>query len=413
MPTSLPLCLATLLGVAPARAADPVVETLRTTYPPCVEEPSPEEIEAAKGLHSAARRYFELGDYPASLVRWKEAYALDCNAHRLLLNVANGRQRQGDEQGAWAARALYVERAGDDADPVIVTRVDRERPQRPHPARPTVSAAALDFELWPTRDAGTVMAFEAWARAALTRDLMVELELPWAVWLDPSALSDPRGDDVDDVRAGFGNPQLSAFYTPRWFSGGAALGGRLGLPLATVDDLDAQATVGMAGDAKAWTDLRQWAAARLPLSVTGALDQRVAGPFSVQAETEVTGFIPLGRGAHRFADRDFDVALSGGAGFALGFPVHPGGTLGGDAGMSLAYVPTFDDDGVQASLRLGVTYRSDEIIARAGTRWGLDGPLGWMDDGRRLATFTLTLGVPILGLPDQPDPEAAPLASKD
>jgi len=410
---SLSLVVAALAGVGPAWGADPLVERLRDTYPSCSSAPVAADVEAAKGLHEAARRHFEVGDYEAALQRWKEAYALDCTAHRLLLNVANCRQRQGDEEAAWTARALYVERAGGDADPVMVTRAQRERPPKPHRPRALTSAANLDFVLWPTRGAGNVFAFEASARAAMTTDLLLEIELPWALWLDPGALEDPRGNNVDDVRGGIGNPHISAFYTPRWFSGGVAVGGRLGAPLATVDDVDTQATAGIGGDARGWTDLRQWAAARLPLSAAGALDQRLAGPLSVQAEVEATAFVPLGRGAYRFADRSFDVALGGTLDFALDFDVHKGATVGGDAGVSLVYVPTFDGDEAQATLRFGVAYRSEEILVRAGTRWGLDGPLGWAFDDGRLATFTLSLGVPLPGLADQIDPPSAELASED
>lgn len=406
------LVLAALTGACPAWGADPLVVSLRDTYPSCSKSPPAEDVEAAKGLHEAARRHFELGEYEAARRRWKEAYALDCSAHRLLLNVANCRQREGNERAAWAARALYVERAGDDADPTIVTRVAREHPPKAYRPRPLTSAANLDVVLWPTRGAGNVFVFEASAKAALTRDLLVELELPWALWIDPGALADPRGNDVDDARAGVGNPHLSAFYTPRWFSGGIAVGGRLGAPWATIDDVDAQATAGIGGDARGWTDLRQWAAARLPLSATAALDQRVAGPFSVQADLTSTAFIPLGRGAYRFDDRSFDVAIAGGAGIALDFEVHKGATVGGDAGVSIVYVPTFEGDDAQATLRFGVAYRSEEILVRAGTRWGLDGPLGWAFDDGRLATFTLSLGVPLPGLADRPGP-ATSLASGD
>lgn len=405
---------ATSVVAAPAGAQPAPLDAVSRDYPACragAPAPTVEDVAAAKGLHAAARRHFERGAFEAASRRWGEAYRLDCSAHRLLLNLARAEGRRGRKARAWALRALYVARTGRDAAaPEIVAMVDRDRPPDPHRPRFAASEASLSTEVWPTRGAGTVVAFAATLRAALTSDVVVDVVLPAVVWFDPDALADPRGDDVEDVRAGAGNPRVGVGYTHRWFTGGLVGGGRLGVPLTSIDDIDAQTAAGLAGDVYGWTELGLWAPARVPGSGFVAVDQRVSGPFSVGAEAETTVLLPLGRGAYRMADRGVDVALEGGVEGRVEFPLDGPRRhrLYGDLGGHVVYVPTFGGDDAQATLRFGVGYRGPALSARIGTRWGLDEPLGWAFRDRRLATVAVSIGVPIPGLADAAGSLASP-----
>lgn len=109
-------------------AAGGLVLTLATTasadtYPPCDHEPSPADIEGAKGAHKAAEAHYNKGRYDRAIAAWLDAYNFDCTAHRLLLNIGNAYEKLGDRPKAIEAFEIYLERAGDAADPTIADKV--------------------------------------------------------------------------------------------------------------------------------------------------------------------------------------------------------------------------------------------------------------------------------------------------
>ena len=93
------------------------------SYPSCDEPPADADVEAARSAHAAAERFFEKYDYEHARSVWMAAYHLDCTAHRLLINIARANEKLGDEDEALRSLELYVERAGDAADPKVVEEV--------------------------------------------------------------------------------------------------------------------------------------------------------------------------------------------------------------------------------------------------------------------------------------------------
>jgi hypothetical protein len=123
------LCLALLLASVSARADD---------YPACDKKPTPEDVEAAKGMHKAAEQYYATAKYERAIESWRDAYNFDCTAHRLLINIGNAFEKLGQTAKAIEAFEVYLERAGDKADPTIRDKVANlkalvERPPDPLP----------------------------------------------------------------------------------------------------------------------------------------------------------------------------------------------------------------------------------------------------------------------------------------
>ncbi len=103
-------------------------------YPPCDKPPSPDDTEAAKGMHKAAEQYYNKARYDRAIASWKDAYSFDCTAHRLLINVGNAYEKLGNTAKAVDAFEVYVARMGDAADPNIVEKVANLREQLRGPA---------------------------------------------------------------------------------------------------------------------------------------------------------------------------------------------------------------------------------------------------------------------------------------
>jgi tetratricopeptide (TPR) repeat protein len=82
------------------------------TAAPC-EPPRHGAVEAAKGLHRAAEVHFHAGRYAQAVDAWRLAYELDCQAHRLLINIGNAEARRGNGEAAIAAYERYLEREQD------------------------------------------------------------------------------------------------------------------------------------------------------------------------------------------------------------------------------------------------------------------------------------------------------------
>src|SRR5687767_8574327 len=70
----------------------------QVTFPECTREPTPQDIEGAKGAHKAAAQWFEKADYDRAIQYWRDAYSLDCTKHALLLNIASAYEKKGDKQ---------------------------------------------------------------------------------------------------------------------------------------------------------------------------------------------------------------------------------------------------------------------------------------------------------------------------
>ncbi|MFO0755152.1 MAG: hypothetical protein U0359_01570 [Byssovorax sp.] len=98
------------LSAGLAFATDPV-----SPYPVCTRKTSPADQEGAKGAHKAASQFYDRGDYEKAIRYWTDAYTFDCNAHPVLINIANAYEKKGDKASAIVALETYLKRAGADA----------------------------------------------------------------------------------------------------------------------------------------------------------------------------------------------------------------------------------------------------------------------------------------------------------
>ena len=89
--------------VTPAQRA-PVILSADT----CAARPSRADIAAAKGAHAAAKRFFERGDHDGAIRQWTYAYALDCTAHDLLLNIARALEQKGERAASLRQIEAYL-----------------------------------------------------------------------------------------------------------------------------------------------------------------------------------------------------------------------------------------------------------------------------------------------------------------
>ncbi|MEO7327377.1 MAG: hypothetical protein ABI193_02280 [Minicystis sp.] len=97
------------LSASLAFAADPV-----SPYPACNRKTSAADQEGAKGAHKAASQFYDRGDYEKAIRYWTDAYGFDCNAHPVLINIANAYEKKGDKASAVVALDTYLKRAGSD-----------------------------------------------------------------------------------------------------------------------------------------------------------------------------------------------------------------------------------------------------------------------------------------------------------
>jgi hypothetical protein len=115
------------------------------SYPTCDRQPTPDDIEGAKGAHKAAQRFYDKGQYEDAIRGWLDAYKFDCTAHPLLINIGNAYEKLGDRQKAIGAFETYLQRMKEGGDPTIPDKVANLKDQllkEKMRAQATASAAA-------------------------------------------------------------------------------------------------------------------------------------------------------------------------------------------------------------------------------------------------------------------------------
>ena len=112
-------------------------------YPLCNREPTPADLEGAKGAHKAATQFYERGDYDRAIQYWRDAYEFDCTAHGVLINIANAYEKKGDREKTVAVLDEYLARAPDAPDAAnIQEKIQNLRHAlKPPPPLPTASAS--------------------------------------------------------------------------------------------------------------------------------------------------------------------------------------------------------------------------------------------------------------------------------
>jgi tetratricopeptide (TPR) repeat protein len=116
------------------------------TYPECAKKASADDLRAAKGAHEAASGFYDRADYDRAIRNWRDAYEFDCNAHRLLINIANAYEKKGDREAAVVTLEAYLKRVPSD-DLIQVRTKNLRDAMKPQPsaaptATPSVTATA-------------------------------------------------------------------------------------------------------------------------------------------------------------------------------------------------------------------------------------------------------------------------------
>lgn len=104
------LCAALSLGAGASVAVGQ--SPLSLDYPECTKKPTPQDIEGAKGAHKAASQFYERAEYEKAIRYWNDAYAFDCTANDLLLNIANAYEKMGDRASTISTLETYIKRTG-------------------------------------------------------------------------------------------------------------------------------------------------------------------------------------------------------------------------------------------------------------------------------------------------------------
>ena len=113
-----PLALTLLLASAPSVAA-----AQTSPYQPCTKTPAQADLDAARGLHQAAKQYLAKALYDRAIQSWLDAATFDCTKPEVFINIGNAYERLGDTEKAIVAYKTYIDRKGAAADPDTVEKV--------------------------------------------------------------------------------------------------------------------------------------------------------------------------------------------------------------------------------------------------------------------------------------------------
>jgi tetratricopeptide (TPR) repeat protein len=80
-------------------------------YPTCTKQVSPADSEAAHSKYIAGKVDYDEGNYDQALKRFREAYALDCSKHELLIIISAAWEKKQDLKEAIRGLETYLERA--------------------------------------------------------------------------------------------------------------------------------------------------------------------------------------------------------------------------------------------------------------------------------------------------------------
>lgn len=150
--------LGALLGVA---ISTPAFAESRQPYAVCDRDVSDRESEIAHQKYIAGKQDYDEGNFESAVRRFRDAYALDCTKHDLLILIASAYERKGDKDGAVFALETYVERAPtapdvdsyrskiEDLKQQIAAEPPTTEPAEPEPAAPEPLAEPRGHTVYP------------------------------------------------------------------------------------------------------------------------------------------------------------------------------------------------------------------------------------------------------------------------
>jgi hypothetical protein len=238
--------------------------------------------------------------------------------------------------------------------------------------------------VWAIHADGTVMPAVHFGSIRVPRheDLAAQfdIELPTAMWFDG-----PGGE----TRATVANPTLGIRFAP--ITGPVAwwIGGRVGAPIASIDESDMQPTDVAAMQSHAYFNQFWWIPEYFPFGLTAGVDVQPIDQLSIFGTAEASFDAPL----EDFLD--FEVFIQNRVGMEAR---HGGSGIGGGFAFQGVWLATRGDgplpgdpDDFQVSQDVWFAYTHRVFFLRLGNILSIDDPLGLaFDDG--VITFYLKLG---------------------
>ncbi len=117
------LLSALLLVAAPSLALTELALADPSPYEPCKKVPAQADLDAARGLHQAAKQYVAKALYERAIQSWFDAVTFDCTKPDVFINIGNAYERLGETGKAIVAYQTYIERKGAAANPDILEKV--------------------------------------------------------------------------------------------------------------------------------------------------------------------------------------------------------------------------------------------------------------------------------------------------
>jgi hypothetical protein len=98
------------LVLGAATSAPAFAQGTPTGYPECTKAVSNDDTNAAHQKYIAGKQDYDEGNYESAIRRFRDAYALDCTKHELLVILSAAYERKGDKKEAAAALEAFVAR---------------------------------------------------------------------------------------------------------------------------------------------------------------------------------------------------------------------------------------------------------------------------------------------------------------
>jgi len=240
------------------------------------------------------------------------------------------------------------------------------------------SKGGADINWLSTKGAGSTFALVPFVQYELTSKIYLKAQVPIAI-----NINGPYDKDY----AGFGNPTLAVHYaaTSGKFSG--YIGGRIGIPLATVHSSGWQQAVALGNYATAEYDLHLWLPKYLPVGAYGGVEY-LALPFvMLRGELAPQLIIPIEDTQYRGVKTRFvytgrvEVEARAECGFGGGAAFQWWGNPSG-----------FGDAIAQNAAEGFASYDDGELFGRLGLLVALDKPDGFGFDKGKVATLHGRIG---------------------